>query len=124
MVIVDTSVWVEFFKGRQPYLKRNAALLEENQVYALECVFAELMQGALDQHERNTINEYWQNLPKTELQTILLMAGIESGKNKWIAKGVGLIDSVIILSARETVSKIWTLDEKLKKILKREEIFE
>lgn len=124
MVIVDTSVWVAFLKGRQPFLKRNTALLEENQVYALECIFAELMQGALNQHERNIINEYWQNLPKPKLQTILLMAGIESGKNRWISKGVGLIDSVIVLSARETSSKIWTLDEKLKKILKREEIFE
>ena len=35
-----------------------------------------------------------------------------------------LIDSVIILSARETSSRIWTLDKKLNNVLKREETFE
>ncbi|MHC4270174.1 MAG: hypothetical protein ACYSTS_17150 [Planctomycetota bacterium] len=82
------------------------------------------MQGALNIRERNIIYEYWLNLPKPEVENLLIKAGIESGKNKWISKGIGLIDSVIILSARETLSKIWTLDKKLKIILKKEEIFE
>ncbi|MDP6625286.1 MAG: pilus assembly protein, partial [Nitrospinota bacterium] len=57
-------------------------------------------------------------------KNVFLKAGIESGKNKWLSKGIGLIDSVIILSARETSSRIWTLDKKLKDILEKEEIFE
>ncbi len=52
------------------------------------------------------INEYWQNLPKPEISNMFLKAGIESGKSKWLSKGIGLIDSVIILSARETTSRI------------------
>ena len=124
MVILDTSVWVEFFKGRAPFFNTITALLDENQVYALECIFAELMQGALNKRERDILFEYWQNLPKPEIENIFIKAGIESGKNKWISKGIGLIDSVIILSARETISKIWTLDKKLKTISKKEEIFE
>ena len=123
MVILDTSVWVEFFKGRAPFFNTIAALLDENQVYALECIFAELMQGALNNRERDILYEYWQNLPKPEIESVFIKAGIESGKHKWISKGIGLIDSVIILSARETISKIWTLDKKLITILKKEEIF-
>ena len=124
MIIIDTSVWVEFLKGKQPFFKKISTLLEENQVYALECIFAELMQGALNSRERNVINDYWQNIPKPEIKNVFIKAGIESGKSNWLSKGVGLIDSVIILSARETLSKIWTLDRKLQNILKREEIFE
>jgi|TARA_Y100000294_G_C8292876_1_gene231490 hypothetical protein len=124
MVILDTSVWVEFLKGKEPFFKKITTLLEENQVYALECIFAELMQGALNSRERDIIYEYWKNLPKAEVKNVFLKAGIESGKNKWLSKGIGLIDSVIILSARETSSRIWTLDKKLKDILEKEEIFE
>ncbi len=124
MIIIDTSIWVEFFKNRQQIYNKITTLLEENQIYTLECIFAELMQGALNIRERNIIYEYWLNLPKPEVENLLIKAGIESGKNKWISKGIGLIDSVIILSARETLSKFWTLDKKLKNILKKEEIFE
>lgn len=122
MVILDTSVWVEFLKGRQPFFNKITTLLEENQVYALEAVFAELIQGALNKGEREVIYEYWRNLPNPEIENVLLRAGIESGKNKWVSKGIGLIDSVIILSARETLSKVWTLDKKLKSVLKKEEV--
>ena len=124
MVIIDTSVWVEFLKGKQPFFDKITALLEENQVYALECIFAELMQGALNSRERDVIYDYWKNLPKSDVKNMFIKAGIESGKNKWTSKGVGLIDSVIIVSARETLSRIWTLDSKLRNILKREEMFE
>ncbi len=124
MIIIDTSIWVEFFRGKSIFLDKVTALLEENQVYAIECVFAELMQGALNNRERHIINEYWQNLPKPKISNMFLKAGIESGKNRWLSKGIGLIDSVIILSARETLSRIWTLDKKLNNVLKREKMFE
>ncbi|GJQ60922.1 MAG: hypothetical protein D8M57_03365 [Candidatus Scalindua sp. AMX11] len=62
------------------------------------------------------------NLPKPEVENLLIKASIESGKNRWDSKGIGLIDSVIIFSAREALSKVWTLDNKLKTILKKEEI--
>ncbi|MGR3319754.1 MAG: PIN domain-containing protein [Candidatus Anammoxibacter sp.] len=123
MVIIDTTIWVEFLKNRRPFSKRISTLLEENQVYALECIFAELMQGALNNRERDIIYEYWLNLPKPVVKNIFLKAGIESGKNKWTSKGIGLIDSVIILTARESFSEIWTLDKKLKSMLKSDEIF-
>ncbi len=123
MIIIDTSIWVEIFKNRQPFFNKTTTLLEENQIYALECIFGELMQGALKIRERNIIYEYWLNLPKPEVENLLIKTGIESEKNKWISKGIGLSDSVIILSARETSSKIWKLDKKLKKVLKKEETF-
>ena len=65
-------MWVEFFKGRQPYFLKLSERLEESQVLAMECIFAELMQGAKNKHEREIINEYWLNLPKYSEQGIFL----------------------------------------------------
>jgi hypothetical protein len=43
-------------KRREPFFKKITTLLEENQVNALECIFAELMQGALNSRERDIIH--------------------------------------------------------------------
>lgn len=98
-------------------------LLENGQVIANECVFAELMQGTKEKRERDIISEYWRNLPKYTNNGILLKAGKESGLNRWLMKGVGLIDCAILMYAREIKSQLWTLDKKLLSILTKEEIF-
>ena len=40
-----------------------------------------------------------------------------------ISRGVGLIDSVILVLGKRTKSKIWTLDKKLLKLLDKEIVF-
>ncbi len=54
---------------------------------------------------------------------IFFKAGTESSRNKWLIKGVGLIDCAILMYARETKSQVWTLDKKLLSILTKEEKF-
>jgi predicted nucleic acid-binding protein len=44
MILVDTSVWIEFLKARQPWLGEMTRLLEEQEVLAAEPVFGELLQ--------------------------------------------------------------------------------
>lgn len=121
--MVDTSIWIEFLKANDPIFTRMRLLLENGQVIANECVFAELMQGAKAKRELDIISEYWRNLPKYTNDGILLKSGIESSRNKWFDKGVGLIDCAILMYARETKSQVWTLDKKLLSILKKEETY-
>ena len=123
MIVVDTSIWIDFLKANEPIFTRMQVLLENGQVIANECVFAELMQGAKEKRERDIISEYWHNLPKYTNDGILLIAGKESGLNKWFIKGVGLIDCAILMYAREIKGQLWTLDKKLLSILTKEEIF-
>ena len=123
MIVVDTSIWIEFLKANDPIFTRMRLLLENGQVIANECVFAELMQGAKAKRELDIISEYWRNLPKYTNDGILLKSGIESSRNKWFDKGVGLIDCAILMYARETKSQVWTLDKKLLSILKKEETY-
>lgn len=124
MVIADTSVWIEYLKAKEPCRSGLAVLLEGNEVLAMEAIFAELLQGARDHKEAGVINEFWALLPKQPESGLLLKAGWESSKHKWMTKGVGLIDSAIVTMARSLQARVWTLDKKLLAVLNREEIFQ
>lgn len=117
MIIPDTSIWIEFFKANEPYYADLKDLIEKDQVLAIEPVFAELLQGARSKRERKILLGYWENLPKPSYINVFIEAGIISSENKWISKGVGLIDCTIVVIAKKSISKIWTLDKKLKSIL-------
>jgi predicted nucleic acid-binding protein len=117
MIIVDTSVWIEFFRANEPYYTKLKDLLDSNRVLAMECIFGELLQGARNQKERAVLKKYWINLPKHAETDLYIEAGINSSINNWISKGLGLIDSSLITMAQKTNSKIWTLDKKLNEIL-------
>ena len=123
MIIVDTSVWIDFLKGKDAIFERMVMLLENNQVLALEPIFAELLQGAKNKKESKLIKQYWENLPKMDEYGLWIEAGTLSAEKKYYAHGVGLIDTIIIATAQKTKSKIWSLDKKLLKALKASEIF-
>lgn len=124
MILVDTTIWVEFLKGHQPYLDQMKQLLEDRQVLAVEPVFGELLQGAKDDRERRIILGFWENLPKNQTQDAWVKAGELSSRNKWSDRGIGLIDVVLIISARDSNAKVWSLDKKLKSVLHKNENFE
>ncbi|MFA6023648.1 MAG: PIN domain-containing protein [Candidatus Gracilibacteria bacterium] len=115
MILVDTSVWIEFLKGKEPCYKYLLYLLHHNEVLTLDIIFAELMQGALSGGEVKMIRAYYDNLNKPEITELLLKAAEESSKKKWIAQGLGLVDSTILFTAIQTESPLWTLDKNLKK---------
>jgi predicted nucleic acid-binding protein len=121
MIVLDTSIWIEFLKHHPDIYPEVKLLLEKNQVLAIECIFGELLQGAKNKRERDIISLYWENLPKPEQENIWIDAGLFSSENKLFSKGIGLIYTVILLTARSHNAKIWTLDKKLITLLKREE---
>ena len=121
MIIADTSIWVEFFKRIEPIFSSLVTPLENRNIIGLSCIFGELLQGARNKRERKTIQSYWENLPRADESSIFIDAGIYSGEQKLLSKGIGLIDTVILIAARNTNSQVWTLDKKLLKALSREE---
>ena len=123
MILIDTSIWIEFLRARSPYYDEVSALLEENRVLALSCIFGELLQGAKNKRERTIIQDLRTYLPKIDERHLFVNAGLESGIKKWTDKGVGLIDSAIITCARQTNAKIWTLDKKIQALLKHNELY-
>lgn len=123
MIVLDTSVWIEFLKNNTEYFSKVKYLLENQQVLAIECVFGELLQGAKNKREIEIISLYWENLPKSKIENGWIQAGIYSSMNKLTSRGVGIIDSYIITSARNNNAQIWSLDKKLNSLLKKEERF-
>ena len=117
MVIVDTSVWIEFFKGNNPYYSKVLDLIENRAVRTIEPIFAELLQGALTHKEKDFILKFWEYVEKVEDKNLILNAGIFSFENKLVSKGIKLIDACIIYSSIENNCKIWTLDKKMLRFL-------
>ena len=123
MILVDTSVWIEFFKKKEPYFTELRELIEASEVLVHEVIFGELLQGARNSTEENTILSYWENLNQITFNGTFIDAGKLSSSEKFFSKGIGLIDSVLISLVRRKKYKIWTLDKKITKILKKSEIY-
>lgn len=123
MILVDTSIWIEFLRGKEPLFTIMVRAMQTLQILTVECVFGELFQGCHDRNERDVIKRYWQDLPRASLEGLFIEAGITSQMNRWKDRGVSLIDAVIILAARSHRAKIWTLDKKLRHLLSAHEIF-
>ena len=123
MILVDTSVWINFFKHHHPTVPTLQTLLEQQAVVALECVFGELLQGTKNSREQTVILEYWNNLPKKEESGLWIEAGRISSDHKWLSQGVGLLDAFLLCFARTHNLQIWTLDKKLQSVLTSAENF-
>ncbi|MDR3343039.1 MAG: PIN domain-containing protein [Treponema sp.] len=117
MIILDTSMWIEFLKKHEPYFSIISSLLEQKEILAVECVFGELLPGIKTDEEQNIILQYWNYVPKIDTTEIIIEAGVYSNRNKLLDKGVGLIDSIILMHGMKSQSKIWTLDKKFLNII-------
>ncbi len=123
MILVDTSVWVDFLKHQPFFFPTLQTLIETQAVVAAACVFGELLQGSKNAREKDVILGYWENLPKREEAGIWIEAGLLFSTHKWFSQGVGLIDAFLICFARTHQLQIWTLDKKLLAVLKPTEVF-
>lgn len=112
MILLDTSIWIEYFKRNEDYKVIIDNLLREKKVLALDFIFGELLQGAKE-HEKSKIIALWEILPKVNISEIGFYAGKYSMENKLWDKGVGLIDCAIMYAAIESNSLLWTLDKKI-----------
>jgi predicted nucleic acid-binding protein len=123
MIIVDTSIWIEFLKGNFKHSDLLISSIENREVLMLECITGELLQGVKSVKEREIILQYWKNLPQIPMESLWVKAGLLSSKEKLISKGIGLIDAVLIIGSTETNSKLWTLDKRILGFIKPECIF-
>ena len=112
MIILDTSIWIEYLKRNPDYKAVIDDLLREEKILAFDFVFGELMQGAKE-NEKVKITGLWEILPKVDISGIGFYAGQYSQENKLREKGVSLIDSSIIYATISSKSQLWTLDKKI-----------
>lgn len=122
MILLDTSLWIEYFKRNKDYKVIIDNLLREKKVLALDFIFGELLQGAKEQEKSNII-ALWEILPKVNISGIGFYAGKYSMENKLWDKGIGLIDCAIMYAAIESKSLLWTLDKKILSCLDKKHLY-
>ena len=114
MILIDTSVWIEFFKQREPFKATVQSLLKSQMALSIEPVFAELLYGVRMQKEKDIIQSYWQILPKAEFgQESMIKAANYAGSQRFLQSGIGLMDAIIIQSVVEGNHMLWTLDKRI-----------
>jgi len=117
-VIVDTSVWIQFFNAPQSKEKKEIdKLLNDNRVAVVGVIVSELLQGSRSQRDFEKIEDKINALPYMEVS-----------KNTWMEVSrtsfqlrkqgitVPLTDILIAIVARENGCEIYTLDPHFKKI--------
>jgi predicted nucleic acid-binding protein len=109
MVLVDTSVWIRFMYGREPYLHDLNRLLELGQVVGHELVYGELLIG--DPGGQRTLLENYRHLrqaamiPHDEIVHFV-------NHRRLHGRGVGWIDIHLLASALVGGFQFWTADER------------
>lgn len=112
-IILDSSVWFEYFKRNDPYFKIVQTYLNVMGIKIIDPIIGEILQGVLNSNELNFIREHIQYVPKIEISDLFEKAGEYSFENKLISKGIGLIDACLIYATIESNSLLWTLDKKI-----------
>lgn len=111
--MVDTSVWLDFFKvNDSPYGNRLDGLLEQEQVYTTNLIKAEIIPGARTRGQFRELKDYFDALPMAgepgslwedimETQFRLKRSGIN---------GVRIPDLIIAVVARANEKIVFTKD--------------
>jgi predicted nucleic acid-binding protein len=123
-ILVDSSVWFEYFKRNDPYYKEVQTYLDILSITIIDPVIGEILQGALNQNDINFIRSHIQHVPKIEIKNLFEKAGEYSFKHKLTSKGIGLIDASLIYATIESKSLLWTLDKKIINFLDKKYLYE
>ncbi len=107
MILVDTSVWIRFLAGREPYAKGLDQLLARDEVAGHEMVFGELLIG--DRGGRRRLLEGYALMHQAE--TVRHREVVQFvQRHRLFGRGVGWVDLHLLASALVGGFRIWTAD--------------
>jgi len=109
MILVDSSVWIEYFKGNKQTLALNK-LLDLNNICVNDLILAELL-PSINHKKENVLKELVLTITKIPLNinwnTIIYMQtqNLKNGINK-----VGIADLIIAQNVIDNDLELYTLD--------------
>lgn len=110
-VLVDSSVWIEFFRKNEPYHGIAGQLMDDGQVVCCGVILAELMQGAKSDKELAVLEDFLQVFTFIpESPELWAAAGKLSYKLRRKGVTVGLSDCFIAVAAASAKIPVATLD--------------
>lgn len=119
-VIIDTSVWIDYFQNRSQALSKQVdKILSDSEIYVPKLIIAELIQGAHSQREIKVFTDYFNAFHiLNEGEDTWFKAGILSYSMRKKGKTINLTDCCIAIMAKENDCAILTLDRHFREIEK------
>jgi tRNA(fMet)-specific endonuclease VapC len=117
-VLIDTSVWIEFFRRKDsPISSRLRHYLELNQVCFVGPVVIELFQGARTSREIDVINQLLETIHYIEItRTHYHHAGQMSYEASRKGQIFSVVDLILAVVAHDEQLRLFTLDTHFKDI--------
>ena len=110
MVLVDTSVWIRFLAGREPYATELDSLLERDEVVGHELVFGELLIGDKGGRKK-MLDAYEQMHQASPVPHGDVVAFVR--ERRLHGQGAGWIDVHLLASALVGRYRFWSADPRL-----------
>jgi predicted nucleic acid-binding protein len=108
MVLVDTSVWIRFLAGREPFATGLDELLRRDEVIGHDMVFGELLTGDTGGGRKNLLEAYIQ---MHQASIVPHQEVVEFVRARHLAgRGVGWIDVNLLASTVVGRLRLWTAD--------------
>lgn len=107
LILIDTSVWVAFFRG-SPGAAGVAGLLEENRVLMHPWIVGELALGNLGRRRARVLRDL-QLLPVAEVIPDGEILGLIDWRRLY-GRGIGWVDAQLLGSALLSGARFWTFD--------------
>lgn len=110
-VLVDSSVWIDFFRGQAQAVSRVDPLLADDRAATTEMIVAEIASGARTRADFDSLRQHFAALPKlaapgdlwgrvAETRFVLARQGVQSH----------LVDLAIAITASEAGHRLLTRD--------------
>lgn len=110
MVLVDTSVWIRFLTGTEPYASGLDRLLHDDEVLGHDFVYGELLIG--DRGARTKLLVSYKAI--RQASTVAGPEVVDFVRHRKInGRGIGWIDAHLLASAIVAHSSLWTADRSL-----------
>jgi len=119
-ILIDTSVWIEYFRDRSASLSKNVdEILSRQEIYVPKIVIAELIRGSKSEREISVVEDFVDafNIVDQKEET-WIKAGRLSYNLKKKGKTINLTDCYIAVIAQEHGCQVLSLDEHFKDIQK------
>jgi predicted nucleic acid-binding protein len=110
VVLVDTSIWIRFLAGTEPYASELDRLLSNDEVLGHDFVYGELLIG--DRGGRANLLAAYQAM--RQAASVANSEVVEFVRRRKIhGRGIGWIDAHLLASAIVAHSTLWTADRPL-----------
>jgi len=110
MVLVDTSIWIKHLRKTEPQL---VELLDQALVLMHPLILGELACGSLN--NRTGILGHLGALPAAVSASDEETLGLIEDRRLW-GRGIGWIDAHLVASALLANCRLWTADERLRRV--------